>query len=287
MEMMGWKSSNGAKDGTSKSNMSDAASRQVNIASNLQGASGRRASKNSNNSFERRQRGSGSSHDDKRRTSYEKKQRGSGSSQGNTHPSHHTGARQHDNVRKQPSKASRWCSSVTFCLERFFCFPFRVNAEGILFLKNIIKSRVYNALLFVFTMLLLFGSSLQTILFDKNADPIFDVWYLVGFGIFSVDIIMRSYAMKNYFVFQMCGQNCRSGTATPAGGVFNFGSFIFWCDVISNFTFLTDVTFVFPAYYSIKKYEIELDAAGIPVSQTASTSHPDCLYLSRILNLYL
>eukprot|EP00550_Attheya_septentrionalis_P001799 CAMPEP_0198283324 /NCGR_PEP_ID=MMETSP1449-20131203/2958_1 /TAXON_ID=420275 /ORGANISM="Attheya septentrionalis, Strain CCMP2084" /LENGTH=1153 /DNA_ID=CAMNT_0043979907 /DNA_START=204 /DNA_END=3665 /DNA_ORIENTATION=+ len=260
MEMMGWKSSHGAKDGTSKSNMSDAASRQVN--SNLQGPSGRRASKNSNQSYERKHRGSGSSHDDKRRTSWEKAKRGSGSSHGGTsHPSHHT--RQHDNARKQPSKLSIWWSSVAPGLGRFFCFPFRISVEGVLFLRTILKSRVYNALLFVFTILLLFGSPLQTIIFNKNADPVFDVFYLVGFGVFCVDIIMRSYAFKGYFVFQVCGQNCRGGPTTP-GGSFHLGSFIFWCDVISNFTFLTDVTFIFQAYYSIKKYEIELNIAGIP-----------------------
>lgn len=141
-------------------------------------------------------------------------------------------------------------------------------------LKATIKSVVWRTMVISLSVYLLFGSQLRHLFIPSSWDAAFDIISLVVFGFFIVDMIIRMIMFRNYFSVRCCNKN--SGNALNDGQTgFEFGSFVFWCDLVSSITLLYDVSWINRGEYSVKEVEIQLDAFGSPVS---SCTHKMWMY---------
>lgn len=161
-----------------------------------------------------------------------------------------------------PATRSRFqlcCSSISAYIK-----PSKASLDR---LSALITSRVWQIMLFFFTILLLFGPEFQELWAPKDADIVFDVLYSVALGAFALDIIIRCYTEPQYFEFNLCGKT--TGDALAAWGSCRLGSFMFWCDLLSSATLLFNISFVNATAFQMKTIGIELDRFGLPVRWNA------------------
>lgn len=143
-----------------------------------------------------------------------------------------------------------------------------------------LESWVYGVPFLFFTLLLLFGESVQYLWCPKSSDLAFNYLYTIGFAFFGIDVVMRCYVSPAYFVFEFFGLDYRfdaQGTRRPRpppgglkGGwgesVIKIGSFMFWCDVISTLTLLYDISWINTGLLERAEVTIPVDVLGVAVS---------------------
>jgi hypothetical protein len=132
-----------------------------------------------------------------------------------------------------------------------------------------VKSLFWKLLIGLLTFLLLFGSPLQFWLVSKEGDVVFDALYMFGFAIFMIDIVFNVYADPAYLTCDPCNRKLRKANPNlanhPQLWTFGFGSYNFWCDLISSVGFLYDISFINTAEFAMQTVIIELDRIGVPV----------------------
>jgi len=113
----------------------------------------------------------------------------------------------------------------------------------------LVNSRLWQILVIVSTILLLFGSEIRLLIFTKKSDLAFDILFLVGFTILIGDIIFRCIVFPDYFMLQFRSKS-DSNDITEGSPQRTFpcsimiGSFMFWCDLLSSTTLLYDVELI-------------------------------------------
>jgi hypothetical protein len=119
----------------------------------------------------------------------------------------------------------------------------------------IIEARLWRVIIFLNTLLLLFGSEIQDLCIPKGGDIIMDVFYTIAMAVFFFDMMMRCFLEQKYMPW--CG--CAESKCV-------LGSFLFWCDLFSTLTLLYNVTYVNKLLFKTKSFHITLNELGIPVS---------------------
>jgi hypothetical protein len=135
--------------------------------------------------------------------------------------------------------------------------------------ERTVKSLFWKSLIVLFTFLLLFGSPIQFWAVPAEGDVVFDGIYMTGFIIFMVDVVFNIYADPEYLVCDPCNRSLRKSNLKhvhPRIWTFGFGSFNFWCDLISSVGFLWDISFINKMEFSMHSVSIVLNEYGIPVS---------------------
>ena len=134
-----------------------------------------------------------------------------------------------------------------------------------LFFLNVLGSWIWRALLLVLTFILLFGAQIRDILIPPQGDTACDAIFMATFVIFIIDMLMRMDCEPTYFLCR-----CRNKEHESIDGTWfstpQVGSFLFWCDLLSTMTLLTEISFINKIGFSEASYFIQLDQFGIPVS---------------------
>lgn len=133
-------------------------------------------------------------------------------------------------------------------------------------LKKAIRSVVWRALMITFSIYLLFGSQIRHLFIPSSLDATLDIISLVVFGFFIVDMIIRVIIFPTYFSIGCCKNTsgASGGNDVQTGVV--FGSFVFWCDLVSTITLLYDISWINKKQYCAREVEIQLNEFGHPVS---------------------
>jgi hypothetical protein len=134
--------------------------------------------------------------------------------------------------------------------------------QGDVFMEKCIHCKPWKVMQSFFTLLLLFGSQIQSLAVPKRGDNAFDVLYTLGLAFFTMDLCIRCRIEPNYSMFSICG---RGFGDSPVGSVV-CGSFMFWCDLVSTLAFLYDISYVNTRHYAMITVDITLDGFGQPVS---------------------
>lgn len=170
--------------------------------------------------------------------------------------------------QRQPSRC------VSFWQRYVFPGMYRKRA-----IKILLNHPIYRGLLLVLTFILLFGAQLRELIMPPSADAACDVILTVTFILFCLDMFMRLDSDPTYFSCS-CGlvtkhRNTMDETAhsnlpsqSSGNGCFGLkvGSFLFWCDLISSLTLLSQISFVHKAAFDPITVRISLDQFGVPVS---------------------
>jgi hypothetical protein len=133
------------------------------------------------------------------------------------------------------------------------------------FCSRIIKHRIWNSVLILFTVTLVFGAQLRDLFFAPPADDYFDYIFLAIIGFFTIDIIMRMNAEPNYFACRAFGRGRLSMEDSTTCWDFQLGSFVFWCELISTVALLHDIAFVRKDEFDQQEIAITLNQFGAPV----------------------
>eukprot|EP00934_Nitzschia_sp_Nitz4_P007161 Nitzschia sp. Nitz4//scaffold179_size51476//16556//19732//NITZ4_006924-RA/size51476-processed-gene-0.3-mRNA-1//1//CDS//3329539210//7151//frame0 len=129
----------------------------------------------------------------------------------------------------------------------------------------------------LFYCFILFGSQLQE-LTQVLKQSTFDILAWITFVFCIVELILRVIGEASYFMFQlpffMTNYTSRSSNNSVVGGGdnnFSFGSFLFWCDVVSTISILYDISHVNPTHFSKTEKTFHLDIDGFPVDKHFSS----------------
>jgi len=141
--------------------------------------------------------------------------------------------------------------------------------------QRLINTKAWQAFIILFTIVLLFGAQIQDLWCPPSSDVAFDVIFTCAFVFLIVDVILRSAADPTYFILNLCGRDLRSphGEHSPnrvdalcgLRSIFQFGSFMFWCDLLSTLSLLWDISYINPFRSSMLEVTIGIDDLGIPV----------------------
>lgn len=135
------------------------------------------------------------------------------------------------------------------------------------FIKNrIIKTTWWSVIIFLFTLVLLFGPPLKFLLFTKAADIFFDSLFLICIITLIIDIILRCLVTPKYFQWSFpikSKENAQnsilsSNVTFHRKKKFQIGSFMFWCDLISTISLLSEITFIFTQLHSTLRIEFDV-----------------------------
>eukprot|EP00538_Stauroneis_constricta_P012643 CAMPEP_0119572494 /NCGR_PEP_ID=MMETSP1352-20130426/44648_1 /TAXON_ID=265584 /ORGANISM="Stauroneis constricta, Strain CCMP1120" /LENGTH=1126 /DNA_ID=CAMNT_0007622179 /DNA_START=152 /DNA_END=3532 /DNA_ORIENTATION=+ len=139
------------------------------------------------------------------------------------------------------------------------------------FVELIIDNRMWRLLANFFTIVLLFGTQIQQGIPFKQIDIVFDVLFVVTFAFFVVDIVLRIIGKPNYFL-------CRCSSSQIA-----FGSYIFWCDVISTSMMLYDISWVNQNHFDSPEVNIKLGLDGVPTTGFKKSTRFEPVELEQVL----
>jgi len=141
---------------------------------------------------------------------------------------------------------------------------------------RLINTMVWNGLIILFTVVLLFGTQVQDLWCHKSSDVAFDVLFTCSFVFLIFDVLLRSVADPNYFGFTVGRRDFRSLDGESAYSrsdawcglhtCFQLGSFMFWCDLLSTLSLLWDISYIGRLRTATVVVGIEIDDLGIPVS---------------------
>jgi hypothetical protein len=118
-----------------------------------------------------------------------------------------------------------------------------------------IESRLWRVIIIFNTLLLLFGSEVQDLWIPPQGDTAMNVLFTIALAVFSSEIIMRCFLEPTYMPWCGCAKS-----------KFSWGSFMWWCDVLSTLTLLQIISFINKKLLVMPHYEITLNELGIPVS---------------------
>jgi hypothetical protein len=174
----------------------------------------------------------------------------------------------------------------------FFCGCY-VNEENrpkwLTIFYNITKTTIWTIIHILFSIILLFGPAVQSLIVDIGdlGDLIFDVLRSLMLVFFLTDMATRCITEYDYFMFTLCKRRKDgvSSTSTTAAArtsnnkgdgldlTFAIGSFLFWCDAISTASILYDLSFINKGRYTTIFDEFQMKN-GFLVSSKARISHP-------------
>ena len=165
-------------------------------------------------------------------------------------------------------------SSVSSAPKNIQKIPFYDSPAGKFISQKILKHpyKWWSIVMFIFTLVLLFGASFRDLCCTKQMDVVFDIIFSFTFVMLAVDIVLHCLATPEYFQWYFpCNRQ----------KWFTIGSFIFWCDVLSTLVLLADVSFIGIESLGMENRHItEMDGGlGLSVSCTMLT-HLN--YVSRI-----
>ena len=141
--------------------------------------------------------------------------------------------------------------------------------------RRIIRSTPWKVLMTAFHIFILFGSQICHLWAPQDA-LIYDILALFTFSFCLLDIALRIIAEPSYFQFGISFDGVSNrlnrlgfngGEGTNKASVGAFGSFLFWCDIVSTGVILYDVSVINAPRYNTPNIEILLDAGGAPVRQ--------------------
>jgi hypothetical protein len=131
---------------------------------------------------------------------------------------------------------------------------------------NITKTTIWKIIHIIFSVILLFGPAVQSLIADMGylGDLIFDVLRSLMLVFFLTDMTTRCITEYDYFMFALCKRRKDgvSSTSTTAAArisnnkgdgsdlTFAIGSFLFWCDAISTASILYDLSFINKGRYT-------------------------------------
>jgi hypothetical protein len=127
-----------------------------------------------------------------------------------------------------------------------------------------VRSSFWKTVIIFATVLLLFGSSIQFMLFPKTADVIFDGLFTFAFALFIFDMILNIAVNPEYMPCNVCRR--RKEEEAQAFRRLGIGSFMFWCDLVSSFAMLYDISYINSTEFETLEINIKLDKYGVPVS---------------------
>ncbi len=99
-------------------------------------------------------------------------------------------------------------------------------------LRNVMYHWAWGFLIFVCTLLLLFGPAVHAIWMPNSTDRAFLVTTFVAAFALVVDIVIRCLVEKSYFSWNRCHSIDGRGKRNCRVGIFHVGSFLFWFDVV-------------------------------------------------------
>ncbi len=132
-------------------------------------------------------------------------------------------------------------------------------------MESILKSIAWKSLIVVFTIVLLFGSPIQSLLSAKEADSIFEIIYIVALIVFLVDMIFNMIVDSNYLGLDFFRRNRVQPFDQAKFCPYGIGSFRMWCDVVSTGALLYDISCFNPLQNRAQLVELKLDEFGLPV----------------------
>jgi len=127
---------------------------------------------------------------------------------------------------------------------------------------DILYSRFWKTTLIIFAIILLFGAPCRALFIPKAGDSAVDAVFFFVFVFFVTDMGMRMDAEDHYFEISCGSGGKRQSTSWCCC---RMGSFLFWCDFLSTFTLLADITWFNKQQFSESQFEITLNSFGIPV----------------------
>ena len=175
---------------------------------------------------------------------------------------------------------------------------FRAKRHRTVLYQCILNHKAWNIGMIIGTILLLFGAQIRDlILFPPVFDIIFNVLFILCLIFMTADIIMRVDSSEpNYFdcfgirwnmgnstynnPYSKRKQNtflsklsccCTFNISTFNKNTANFGSFLFWCDVISTLTLLYEISWINPRYFNQEVQVIHVNDFGIPIHYMGQT----------------
>lgn len=143
----------------------------------------------------------------------------------------------------------------------------------------------WEAGMILFSFLLLFGAQLRQLCLPKTMDLTCDVVFLIAFVVLLLDVVFRSVAVPEYFqcsCFTKGGdqQQRRRGcfgrninrNSKDRPSEFQFGSFLFWCDLLSTLMLLREISFTnLEGSFQEQEVKVNLDAWDMPVRVSSAT----------------
>ena len=140
---------------------------------------------------------------------------------------------------------------------------------------GIVNHFLWKTLIVLFTIVLLLGRPCQFWFLPAAGDVALDTLHLVGFSIFTMDLVFHCYLDPLYYpwISFRCGKNNRRSSMTlqqqrrRCFPCIYLGSFNFWCDLASTICFLLEVSFFFPTRFGRSTIVIVLNENGFPVSE--------------------
>jgi class 3 adenylate cyclase len=149
----------------------------------------------------------------------------------------------------------------------FRCGTIRAEQRKMFFVR-VVSSTFWRVLLIVFTIILFFGAEFRTLVLPKEADPYMDGIFTVVLVVFLVDIGMRIDVEPNYFSIHLyCCHSAPHEEKSIHGSCSNschFGSFIFYCELLSTLVLLSEISYVNTAKFSEQTLHIVLNRFGVP-----------------------
>lgn len=138
-------------------------------------------------------------------------------------------------------------------------------------LKRILRSRLWKLLMIIFYCFLLFGSQIHHIWAPAQM-KIYNILACVTLGFCVADMLLRILVEPDYFQFRIPSYRGnrlgQSNGATDNNQTCSFGSFLFWCDLLSTSMILYDISWINNQHFESKVIELVLDDHGFPTHDT-------------------
>lgn len=177
------------------------------------------------------------------------------------------------NVHKLPKMSRRSDSDYSFVTESssmsvattlnkaFGCF----SEERASKIRDVLAHPAYKIFIYILTVILLFGGSLQDLLLHPMAaDKYVDVVFTVTLVFLLLDILVQCFVIPTYFIYHPVLQ-FRKNTTDEYGFLcfaFQLGSFIFWFDLLSVLSFLWEISYFNPRLTTTREYVLTVTASG-------------------------
>ena len=170
-----------------------------------------------------------------------------------------------ESVLNEERNNHNWWVSCLQCLRRPRQHQFRYIAHSF---DRVLSSLAWKFLIFLSTIILLFGSPIQFLWLPPEADKYLDVVYILTLIVFVVDMILNMVVDQDYFGFDPFHRN----SVPPYGGAKHctvaIGSFKMWCDVVSTAAILYDISKINTSLLEEECVELRLDSLGAIVSDS-------------------
>jgi len=180
-------------------------------------------------------------------------------------------------------------------------------------ITNLARSRLWHWLTFGCTVVLLFGNVVQLLWCPKTMDLFFDILFTITFFFLMLDWLLHILVDPNYFHFYSplfpcccltkedccCYEEYSGGSS--AGSLGNgdeekkkrksvccqFGSFLFWFDLISTVSILPEISYLrlFAELHEMVRVQVDLYAAFIPEENAPLKVVANEGYVQGLLNI--